>query len=78
MDYRARRRRIKRTREEIEEMRRQAIERKKPILSGKEYDDHIRQYNLEQIRKGGIPLPIALTPEEDAQLVQEGVLPPAE
>ena len=74
----ARRRRIHRTREQIEEERRKAIERKKPILSGKEYEDHIRQYNLEQIRSGGIPLPIALTPEEDALLVEEGVLAPVE
>jgi len=39
----------------------------------------IRQYNMELIRAGGeagLPLPIALTPEEDAKLVQEGVLAP--
>lgn len=39
----------------------------------------MRKYNLELIRaKGekGIPLPIPLTEQEDAMLVQEGVLPP--
>lgn len=39
----------------------------------------LRKYNLELIRaKGakGTPLPIQLTPEEDAMLVKEGVLPP--
>ncbi len=39
----------------------------------------MRKYNLELIRAGGekgIPLPIPLTPEEDAMLVNEGVLPP--
>jgi hypothetical protein len=76
--YIRRRARIKRTRAEIEEDRRKAIERKKPILEGEEYEAHIRQYNLDQIRTGGIPLPIPLTPEEDAQLVEEGVLDPVE
>jgi hypothetical protein len=39
----------------------------------------LREYNLELIKaKGakGPPLPIQLTPEEDDQLVKEGVLPP--
>ncbi len=39
----------------------------------------VRQYNMELIRaqgEKGLPLPIALTPEEDAQLVREGVLEP--
>jgi hypothetical protein len=76
--FRSRRARIKRTRAEIEAARRAAIERKRPILTGKEYDDHIHQYNLDVIRRGGPALPVALTPEEDAQLVSEGVLPPAE
>ena len=41
----------------------------------------LRKYNLELIRakgKKGKPLPIQLTPEEDAMLVKEGVLPPRE
>jgi len=71
---RLRRARIKRTREEIEEQRQREIERKSPILKGKEYEDHIRQYNMDVIRSGAPALPIALTPDEDAQLVDEGVL----
>jgi len=33
---------------------------------------------MEVIRQGLPPLPIPLTPEMDAQLVSEGVLPPME
>ena len=33
---------------------------------------------MQAIRDGAPALPIALTPEQDAQLVAEGVLPPAE
>lgn len=74
----SRRAHIKRTRAQIKEARRLAIEKKKPILQGAEYEAHIRQYNLDQIRNGGIPLPIALSAEEDAQLVAEGILAPME
>jgi hypothetical protein len=76
---RMRRPKIQRTPEQIAEARRLAIERKSPILKGKEYEKHIRKYNMDLIRSGGdmgVPLPIALTNEEDAQLVNEGVLPP--
>jgi len=79
--FSARRRRARRTPEEIEEERRLAIERKSPILQGEEYEAHIRRYNMELIRQGGamgVPLPITLTQEEDAQLVGEGVLAPPE
>ena len=31
---------------------------------------------MEVIRQGLPPLPIPLTPEQDSQLVKEGVLPP--
>lgn len=53
-----------------------------PELSGEALQKHLREYNLELIRKAargeaaGPPLPMELTPEEDAMLVQEGVLPP--
>lgn len=50
-------------------------------LENVDREDLLRQYNLELIRaKGakGSPLPIQLTPEEDAQLVREGVLPPSD
>ncbi len=75
---RRRRARITRTREEIAEMRRLEIERKKPILEGAEYEEHIRQYNLNEIRMGGIPLPVALSAADDAMLVEEGILAPME
>lgn len=48
-------------------------------LTREEREAKLRRYNMDLIRAGGeqgVPLPIALTPEEDAQLVQEGVLPP--
>lgn len=46
-----------------------------PALQGQELEKHLREYNLQNIRNGGPPLPIQLTPEEDEQLVKEGVLP---
>lgn len=47
-----------------------------PKLTGEELEKHLREYNLRAIRTGMPPLPIQLTPEEDAKLVEEGVLPP--
>lgn len=47
-----------------------------PALQGEELEKHLREYNVQNIRAGGPPLPIQLSPEEDAQLVKEGVLPP--
>jgi hypothetical protein len=50
-----------------------------PKLSGEALDKHLQEYNMELIRargEKGPPLPIELTPEMDAQLVKEGVLPP--
>ncbi|MDI6773900.1 MAG: hypothetical protein QME60_00675 [Verrucomicrobiota bacterium] len=47
--------------------------------SAETIEKHLREYNLNLIRQkgeAGPPLPIALTAEEDAQLVLEGVLPP--
>jgi hypothetical protein len=49
-----------------------------PTLQGAELEKHLREYNLQAIRQGMPPLPIPLTPEEDANLVREGVLPPNE
>ncbi|MFC1497779.1 hypothetical protein ACFLS1_04790 [Verrucomicrobiota bacterium] len=50
-----------------------------PKLKGEELDKQLRKYNMDLIRKGNAPvLPIQLTPEEDAQLVKEGFLPPQE
>lgn len=53
-----------------------------PALQGEDLKKHLAEYNMELIRaaaKGeskGPPLPIPLTPEQDQQLVEEGVLPP--
>lgn len=67
--------------------RREAVRHRKvepPELTGKELEAHLRELNLDLIRKAargesaGPPLPIPLTPEEDALLVEEGVLPPME
>lgn len=52
-----------------------------PHLTGEEQRKFLEQYQMDIIRAGGAkgpPLPIQLTPEMDAQLVKEGVLPPIE
>lgn len=49
-----------------------------PKYTGEELEKHLKEYQMEVIRQGLPPLPIPLTPEQDAQLVQEGVLPPME
>lgn len=49
-----------------------------PKYKGEELERHLREYQMEVIRQGLPPLPIPLTPEMDAQLVSEGVLPPLE
>ena len=56
----------------------QEIEKAKepPKYSGDELAKHLYEYQMEVIRQGLPPLPIPLTPEQDAQLVTEGVLPP--
>lgn len=41
-----------------------------------ELQAHLEQVQMDAIRSGRPPLPIPLTPEMDAQLVREGVLPP--
>ncbi len=59
--------------------RRKALSRHRkvepPKLQGDELKEHLRKLNMKYIREGMPPLPIQLTPEEDAELVQEGVLP---
>jgi hypothetical protein len=47
-----------------------------PRLTGADLEKHLRDYQMEVIRQGLPPLPIPLTPDQDAQLVREGVLPP--
>ena len=46
-----------------------------PKYTGEALQQHLKDYNMEVIRQGLPPLPIPLTPEQDAQLVKEGVLP---
>lgn len=49
------------------------------MLKGEELAKHLEKYQMDLIRAGGEkgpPLPLELTPEMDAQLVSEGVLPP--
>jgi len=58
----------------MEERKRRSLEL--PALHGQVLDKHLREYNMEVIRQGAPPLPIQLTPEEDATLVAEGVLSP--
>lgn len=69
--------RLRKRRAALVERRRQALERK-PKFTGKELEEHLKNYQMEVIRKGMPPLPIPLTREMDDQLVAEGVLPPLE
>jgi len=47
-----------------------------PKYSGEALQKHLQDYQMEVIRQGLPPLPIPLTPEQDSQLVKEGILPP--
>lgn len=49
-----------------------------PKLSGEALQKHLQDYNVQLIKEGKPPLAIALTPEQDTQLVKEGYLPPQE
>jgi hypothetical protein len=46
------------------------------ILTGEALRLHLENVQMDAIRNGLPPLPLPLTPEMDAQLVREGVLPP--
>ena len=46
--------------------------------SPEQLEAHLQNVQMDAIRTGKPPLPIPLTPEMDAQLVSEGVLPPME
>jgi hypothetical protein len=50
----------------------------KPIYTGKELEEHLQNYQMEVIRQGLPPLPVQLTADRDAQLVEEGYLPPVD
>ncbi len=74
-----------RNRPSYAERRRQRMEQvqqeQKPIepkYTGEELTKHLHEYQMEVIRQGLPPLPIPLTPEQDAQLVAEGYLPPVD
>lgn len=47
-----------------------------PELTGEALRKHLEEVQMDAIRTGKPPLPLPLTPEMDAQLVREGVLPP--
>lgn len=47
-----------------------------PRLTGEALRKHLEKVQMDAIRSGLPPLPLPLTPEMDAQLVAEGVLPP--
>lgn len=51
-------------------------EPQQPRLTGEALRKHLEEVQMDAIRNGLPPLPIPLTPEMDAQLVKEGVLPP--
>lgn len=54
------------------------LEVPKPMYSGEELQRHLQRTQMEAIRKGMPPLPVQLTPEQDAELVAEGFLPPVD
>jgi len=49
-----------------------------PRLTGAELEKHLQDYQMQVLREGLPPLPVQLTPENDAALVNEGVLDPLE
>lgn len=63
--------------QKIEERRKQADQKPpEPQLTGEALKKHLEEVQMDAIRNGLPPLPMQLTPEMDAQLVAEGVLPP--
>ncbi|HOE01144.1 MAG TPA: hypothetical protein PLD40_08775 [Kiritimatiellia bacterium] len=59
--------------------RQKPVEVPKPIYTGEELERHLQEYQMEILRGGNLPpLPVQLTPENDAKLVAEGVLPPVD
>jgi hypothetical protein len=60
----------------IEERRNAAQPPPVPELTGEALKKHLEEVQMDAIRNGLPPLPLPLTPEMDAQLVSEGVLPP--
>lgn len=59
--------------------RQKPVDVPKPVYSGEELEKHLQEYQMEILREGNMPpLPVQLTPENDAKLVAEGVLPPVD
>ena len=68
-----------------EEMRKQILAKReammkkesKPRFTGAELDKHLKEYQLELIKRGNAPLlPVPVTPEMEKKLVDEGFLSP--
>jgi len=62
--------------QKVEQQRKEAEPPPEPKLTGEALKKHLEQVQMDAIRNGLPPLPLPLTPEMDAQLVKEGVLPP--
>lgn len=60
------------------ELRARPKELPKPEFTGEELERKLQESQMESIRKGMPPLPVQLTPENDAILVAEGFLPPVD
>ncbi|MCC7300555.1 MAG: hypothetical protein IT583_05705 [Verrucomicrobia bacterium] len=58
-----------------EDQRKEAPPPPVPELTGEALKKHLERVQMDAIRNGLPPLPLPLTPEMDAQLVKEGVLP---
>lgn len=59
--------------------RQKPVEVPKPTYTGEALEKHLQEYQMEILRDGSMPpLPVQLTPENDAKLVEEGVLPPVD
>jgi len=65
-------------RRKLEQERRKQIAEEKAKYTAEELKEHFKELQMEYIRTGQPALPIQLTPEMDAQLVEEGVLDPLE
>ncbi len=65
-----------RRRARMEAVKKKVSEAEKPRLTGEALREHLKEVQMDAIRTGKPPLPMPLTPEMDAQLVAEGVLPP--
>lgn len=72
----ARARELAAQRMEARQQRQQQQAASPPRYTGEELRKHLQEYNMEVIRQGLPPLPLELTPEQDAALVAEGILPP--